>query len=286
MKKLNLFFMTVLVLILAACTSQPPKEETEKTEETQTVDQSNSNESTSPEASEGEQSEEEGDTEQTQGSGPSEFYMQLETKISERLQNNYLPPIDYRNDLYDFGILNTAARQYSDIAPMIGSGEMLNSYYEWYDPVNLQEAIVKAYGFTIDFEKYRIANQQEYPEIYYDGDFVYLMSADYPGFNGVEEPIILSIEQFDDQPIYYTELQFRYLSINEYEEAGNEWDPSLWEIPMDEWPEEVKEFIQNNDSTFYAIFIDQGDTFALAYYDSTPLTKDERKSYLENLSSN
>ncbi|CAM5223781.1 hypothetical protein UACE39S_01165 [Ureibacillus acetophenoni] len=109
MKKLNLFFMTVLVLILGMCTSQPPKEETEKTEETQTVDQSNSNESTSPEASEGEQSEEEGDTEQTQGSGPSEFYMQLETKISERLQNNYLPPIDYRNDLYDFGILNTGA---------------------------------------------------------------------------------------------------------------------------------------------------------------------------------
>ncbi|MFY3791401.1 hypothetical protein ACOQFO_06855 [Ureibacillus sp. MALMAid1270] len=85
--------------------------------------------------------------------------------------------------------------------------------------MNLQEALVKAYGFTIDFERYRNANEQEYPEIYFDGDFVYLMSADYPGFNGEEEPIILSIEQFED-------------------------------------------------------------------YDSTPLTKDERKSYLENLSSN
>ncbi|MFY3791402.1 hypothetical protein ACOQFO_06860 [Ureibacillus sp. MALMAid1270] len=51
--------------------------------------------------------------------------MQLETKISERLQYNYLPPIDYRNDLYDFGIPNTVARQYLDIVPMIGSGEML-----------------------------------------------------------------------------------------------------------------------------------------------------------------
>lgn len=281
-----MLFLTIFVFILAACNGQSTIEEPENTEETQPVDQSNANDSTSPENSEAKDGESTNAGEPSQSAGPSELFTQLESKITDRLSALYIPEVDYRDNLYDFGVLNAATRQYTDIAPMIGSGEVLNGYYEWYDPVNLQEAVVKAYGFTVDFEKYRNANEEEYPEIYYDGDFVYLISADFPGFNGIDEPIINAIEQFQDKPIYYTELQYKYFLISDYEQAGYEWDPSLWELPMDEWPEEAKQFIKlDEDTKIYAIFIDREDSFALAYYGTTPLTEDERMTYLENLQS-
>lgn len=282
MKKLLLLMLAVLVLGACNQNAQQPNtpEETKTTDQTDSTKTSTEDKDTTEEVIE-EDKEEVSET--TQSPGPSEIYTQLESKMKERLFGAYIPTIDYRDSLNDFSLLNIITRNFTDEVPLIGQGEVLNSYYEWYLPEDLTNALVKHYEFTIDFEKYRNANEQEYADIYFDGDFVYLMSADFPGVYGLEEPIINSIKQLPELPVYYVELQYQYIHFYELEEAGIDWDFSLMELPLNSWPEEYQEFIKLDETIIHALFIDKNEFFTLSYYSSIPLSADEQIEYVNGL---
>ncbi len=269
MKKL--VFLIAMTFVLTACNQN--LEKTKTNDEVETVG--------TIEPKTDENDEEKTDVEPHSVVSPSEVFTQLETKIKDRLNaSHFIMGVDYRVSDFDFNLLNSLG---SKEVQMIGQGEMLNNYYIWYSPEEMNAAMRENYGFTIDFENYRHTNEQDFTQIYYDGDFVYLVAADYPGFNGVEEVVINSIEQVEDLPIYYTELQYKQFSFSDYEQAGHEWDPALWETPMDQWPEEMQEFIKLDETKIYALFVGSESNFALSYYQATSLSKEERMEYIEGL---
>jgi len=151
MKKFVLLIITLL--LLGACNQNTQQESTEEPTTKDSTETSIENDSTNDQ----ENNEE---TTPTQGQGPSEIYTQLESKIVDRLDVLFAPEIDYRKSEYDFGVLNTITRNYSNLVHVIDQGEKFNSYYEWYSPKELSDALIKYHGFTIDFEKYSHAKMK------------------------------------------------------------------------------------------------------------------------------
>nr|WP_106779087.1 hypothetical protein [Lysinibacillus timonensis] len=222
-------------------------------------------------------------------SGPSEVFLELQSNIVERLNSlQFLREtmgVVYNDSNVEHNLILNIARSFPDEVPMLGQGDVLNGFYEWYSPDDLNQAISKYHGFTIDFEKYRNSNEEEVPMIYFDGDFVYLVSADFAGTLDYFQPTILSIEQMDDQPIYYVELQNRAFHAYEYEmQNGEPYDFSVYvDVPFTEWPEEMQQYIGTDPTIYHALFIENEAGFALAYYSMDPLLEADRVNYIDSL---
>lgn len=183
----------------------------------------------------------------------------------------------------DFNILVSLTRSFPEEVPMIAQGKKYNSFYETYSVDAMNEAMLKYHGFEINFEKYLYDKKRENQNIIYDEDYVYLVSADYPGTLGYETPILYSIEPVADNGYA---AEFRYLLFDSYkyeEETGKVWDSSYTDMPMEEWPDDMKAYMKLEPTKYYALFVENEFGLALAYLGKEPLKSDEATAYLNDI---
>lgn len=183
----------------------------------------------------------------------------------------------------DFNLILNVVRSYPEEVPIISQGEKYNSFYESYRPEQVNAAMLKYHGFEIDFEQYLYDEQKENQSLIFDAPYVYLASADYPGFLGHQEIVMNSIGSITDR-VYTAQYQIRNFLSYEYEEAtGKTWDFAYAWVPMEQWPKEMKQYMELDPTKYYAIFVKNEYGLALIYLGKEPLGEEETNNYLQSI---